>query len=131
MKRTLQLLALGLVLSATTAHAKEFGFSTPSRSIYEENEKFSTTIDQNRRKWVVEVAVGSGPEGNLGVALGYLANVPQGFELYIGTGTRTGPIQHSTAAFRYFLPFLRYRACDIFAVVAVGNVVELRLPTPR
>lgn len=109
MKRALLTVLVAAVLGSSPAHAKRLGFSTPSRTIYDQTEKFSTTLDQNRRKWVVEVALGSGPEGNLGVTLGYLLNIPQGFELYAGLGTRSGPVQHSSAAFRYFLPFLRYR----------------------
>jgi hypothetical protein len=98
-----------LLLAATPAQAKKVGLSTPGRTIYENSETFAEVLDQNRRKWVVEVALGNGPEGNLGIALGYLSNKPQGLEFYLGYGTRTGPSLHTSAAFRYFLPFLRYR----------------------
>jgi hypothetical protein len=96
--------------AAAPAGAKRFGFATPGRDIYERNETYAGLLDQNRRKWVAEVAVGSGPEGNLGVTLGYLLNVPRGFELYAGFGTRTSPALHYTGAFRYFLPVLGSRA---------------------
>jgi hypothetical protein len=104
-------LLCSLVLGTTAgeSHAKKFGLSTPSRSIYKNTETFSEVLDQNRRKWVVEVALGNGPEGNIGIALGYLLNNPQGLEFYLGYGTRIGPSLHHSAAFRYFLPFLRYR----------------------
>jgi hypothetical protein len=98
-----------LVGAAGSAQAKRFGFSTPGRSIYGHDETLGSILDQNRRKWVVELGVGSGAEGNLGISLGYLVNVPQGLELYMGLGTRVGPVVHTTASVRYFLPLLRYR----------------------
>jgi hypothetical protein len=110
MRRQATLLGLFLLLvMAAPAQAKKMGLSTPSRTIYKNNETFAEVLDQNRRKWVVEVALGNGPEGNVGIALGYLSNKPQGLEFYLGYGTRTGPSLHTSAAVRYFLPFLRYR----------------------
>jgi len=109
--RSMALLIFAFLLLATApAQAKKVGLSTPGRSIYKTTETFEEVLDQNRRKWVVEVAVGNGPEGNLGISLGYLSNKPQGLEFYLGYGTRTGPSLHTTASLRYFLPFLRYRA---------------------
>lgn len=99
-----------LLLASAPAQAKKVGLSSPGRTIYKNAETFAEVLDQNRRKWVVEVALGNGPEGNLGISLGYLSNKPQGLEFYLGYGTRTGPSLHTTASLRYFLPFLRYRA---------------------
>jgi hypothetical protein len=101
--------AVLLLCLAAPVHAKKFGLNTPGRTIYDGTETFEEVLDQNRRKWVVEVALGNGPEGNVGIALGYLSNKPQGLEFYLGYGTRTGPSLHTSAAVRYFLPFLRYR----------------------
>jgi len=98
-----------VALWSTTADAKRFGFSTPGRNIYGHDETFRNVLDQNQRKWVVEVGLGSGAEGNLGISLGYLLNIPQGLELYAGFGTRIGPVLHTTTSVRYFLPFLAYR----------------------
>lgn len=109
MRRTLPLIVTLLALGAAPAHAKRFGYSTPGRSIYGHDESFRNVLDQNRRKWVVEVGLGHGAEGNLGISLGYLLNVPQGLEFYAGFGTRIGPVLHTTTSVRYFLPFLAYR----------------------
>ncbi len=102
----LRVVAIALIVTVSApAAAKRFGFATPKRRIYDSNESFGEMLDQDRRKWVAEVAVGSGAEGNLGFSIGYLLNVPQGFELYAGFGTRNGPVLHYTGSFRYFLPF--------------------------
>lgn len=103
------LIVMTLALAAAPAEAKRFGYSTPGRNIYGHGERIRDVLDQNKRKWVVEVGLGSGAEGNLGISLGYLVNKPQGLELYCGFGTRVGPVLHATASIRYFLPFLAYR----------------------
>lgn len=102
--------ATALALTTGAAEAKRFGYSTPGRSIYGHDESFGAVLDQNRRKWVVEVGLGYGAEGNLGISIGYLLNIPQGIELYTGFGTRIGPVVHNTASVRYFLPVFAYRA---------------------
>jgi len=104
----LRLVAVALILTVSApVEAKRFGFATPRREIYDSNENFGNMLDQNRRKWVAEVAVGSGAEGNLGFSIGYLSNVPQGLEFYLGIGSRNGPVVHYTGSVRYFLPFVR------------------------
>lgn len=108
--RRLVVAVVTLAAIAGGADAKRFGYSTPGRSIYGHDETFGDVLDQNRRKWVVELGVGDTPEGNLGISLGYLLNIPQGFELYVGFGSRLGPVLHTTASFRYFLRFSRFRA---------------------
>jgi len=103
------ILVIAVLCVAGPVEAKRFGFSTPGRNIYGHGETVGDVLDQNKRKWVVEVGLGSGAEGNLGISLGYLLNKPQGLELYCGFGTRIGPVLHTTASVRYFLPFLAYR----------------------
>ena len=98
-----------LLAGEGAAAAKELKYSTPGRAIYSSQETFGEALDQTRRQFVIEVVVGSAPEGNLGVTLGWLGNKPEGLELYAGFGTRTGPVLHHTLAVRYFLPFVRYR----------------------
>jgi hypothetical protein len=103
--------ALALVaVGARDSEAKELKFSSPGRSIYKSNETFGAALDQGMRTFVMEVAMGSGPEGNLGVTLGWLLNRPEGLEFYAGFGVRIAPAWHYTVATRYFLPFLRYRS---------------------
>ena len=97
---------LSVLLAGTSlGHAKEFKFSSPGRTIYKTSETFGAALDHNRRRFVMEVALGTGPEGNLGVSLGYLLNRPRGLELYVGLGTRYGPVLHQTLSARYFARF--------------------------
>jgi hypothetical protein len=108
--RVLGVLVVALILcEASLASGKRLGFSSPGREIYDADEKFDEVADQNRRKFVIEASVGNGPEGNLGIGLGYLLNIPQGLELYAAFGTRAGPVLHTTGTLRYFLPFLAYK----------------------
>ena len=103
-------IAIALAIAAPrTASAKKLGFSTPGRNIYGSHETFGEAFDQRRRKWVAEVALGSGSEGTLGVTLGYLLNKPQGLEFYVGFGSRLGPVLHYSASTRYFIKIFDYR----------------------
>ena len=99
-----------VLLLGGLADAKNLKVSTPGRSIYNSHETFGSVVNQDSRTFVVEVAMGSGPEGNLGVSLGWLVNRPEGLEFYAGFGSRIGPVVHNTLSVRYFLPFVRYRA---------------------
>ena len=96
--------ALVLLALCADASAKEIKFSSPGRDIYHSNESFASALDQGGRNHVIELSMGSGAEGNLGVAVGWLLNKPGGLELYAAFGGRIGPVFHYSASFRYFLP---------------------------
>lgn len=112
MKRqsTVGALMLGSLLLAGPAGAKEIGLHTPGgRDIYGPNERFGQVLDQNRRRFVLEVATGAGPEGNLAMLLGVL-NLPlPGFELYAGAGLEANPARHYTGTLRLFPDFGDFR----------------------
>ncbi len=100
--------ALMALAASRPAVAKELKFSTPGRNIYGSHETFGAALDQGMRTHVIEVAMGSGPEGNLGVTVGWLLNKPEGLEFYAGFGFRVAPAFHYTLSARYFLPIGRY-----------------------
>jgi len=125
LKRLSTALVLALVLVALGEHgadAKELKFSSPGRAIYGSHETFGAALDQGTRTFVIEVSLGTGPEGNLGVSVGWLLNRPEGLEFYAGFGTRVGPAVHNTMSTRYFLPVGGYHA-----YVGGGYVLQ-RLP---
>ncbi len=103
MRRTL-LLGVGLAfwLGTSTATAKRYGVSSPGgRRTYDEYERFDEALDQNRRHFVVETAVGLGPEGHLGLLLGWLNQPVNGLEYYVGFGYESNPARHYTGTVRY------------------------------
>jgi hypothetical protein len=95
-------LACFALAAPAAAGAKEYGYSTPSgRDIYQESTTFGRARHTQGRGFVVEVAVGSGPEGNLGLLLG-LINLPlRGLEYYAGFGLELTPSRHYTGTVRY------------------------------
>ena len=89
-------LVLGAALlesrSAAARESKEYGVSTPSgRDIYRQHTTFSDAKDTRDRDFVIEVAVGSGPEGNLGILLGWINKPVRGLEYYLGFGYEITP----------------------------------------
>ena len=103
-------LIVGALTLTGSARAKEFGLHTPGgREIYDPHERFGQVLDQNRRRCVMEVATGAGPEGNLAMLLGVL-NLPlPGFELYVGAGLEANPARHYTGTLRLFPDFGDFR----------------------
>lgn len=102
-------LAFSVVLPSV-ADAKNFGLSSPTgREIYSDTEKFSDVIDQNRRQFVIEAAIGAGPEGNLGIVAGWLMPQVKGLELYAGLGIEANPAVRITGAVRYLFNFFGWR----------------------
>jgi len=102
-------LAVALAVSgARPSLAKELKFSTPGRNLYGGNETFGAVLDQGMRTHVIEVAMGTGPEGNLGAIVGWLLNKPEGLEFYAGFGVRIAPAYHYTLSARYFVPIGGY-----------------------
>lgn len=104
------LLVAALLLAPSLAAAKSFGIHQPSgRTIYGDDERFGDVLDQDRRQFVVEVAVGAGPEGNLGMAVGWLMPFVRGLELYLGAGVESNPAVHYTLTMRYLMNLAGYR----------------------
>ncbi len=104
------LLALLLFLAPASAAAKSYAFRTPSgRTIYDDNETLGDVLDQNQRQFVVEAAVGAGPEGNLAMVAGWLMPQVKGLELYAGVGIEAAPAVHLTLSLRYLMNFGGYR----------------------
>jgi hypothetical protein len=102
--------ALVLGLLAAPAHAKELGFRSPGgREIYDPEESFGVSSNTRRRQFVIEVAVGAGPEGNLGALLGWLNQPVRGLEWYLGFGVEVNPARHYTGAVRYLFNIDGYR----------------------
>jgi hypothetical protein len=99
-----------LVLASVPAWAKEVSFSSPSgREIYDSNETFGAVTSTRQRQFVIEAAIGAGPEGNLGALLGWLNQPVRGFEWYAGFGVEVNPARHYTGAVRYMFNIDGYR----------------------
>ncbi|MEQ8276231.1 MAG: hypothetical protein RMA76_24700 [Deltaproteobacteria bacterium] len=104
------LLTILLLLTPVSAFAKSHAFRTPSgRQIYDDSETIGDVLDQNQRQFVIEAAVGAGPEGNLGIVAGWLMPQVKGLELYAGVGVEAAPAVHLTLSLRYLMNFGGYR----------------------
>jgi hypothetical protein len=100
-------LALGL---ASSAAAKSVGYRTPGgREIYDRRDRFGAATHTHTRQFVLEVAVGAGPEGNLGLLLGWLNKPIRGLEWYAGIGFEVNPARHYTGSVRYMFNIDGYR----------------------
>lgn len=105
-----RLVWLTLLVMSTDASAKRYGVNTPSsRAIYTPTETFGEVLDQDQRNFVIEVALGAGPEGNLGLILGWLAKGIKGVEFYVGMGRDFSSAEIYTGATRYLMNFSGYR----------------------
>ncbi|MCA9628257.1 MAG: hypothetical protein KC766_11350 [Myxococcales bacterium] len=103
---------VGLVLCSVCAlaDAKDYRISTPGgHAIYDEQETFADAVDQRSRRFVVEAAVGAGPEGNVGMLLGYINWPVRGLEYYLGFGLESNPARQYTGAVRYLFNIDGYR----------------------
>ena len=77
------IVALFLLANADLASAKEHAVRSPSgRRIYNPDETFAEVLDQDSRRFIVEAAVGAGPEGHLAMGLGYLFKDLPGLAVY-------------------------------------------------
>lgn len=99
-----------VVLSSAWSAAKNHAVASPrGKRIYEADERFGTVLDQDQRDFVMEAAVGLGPEGNLGLLLGWLNKPIRGLEYYAGIGFESNPARHYTGAVRYVFNIEGYR----------------------
>ena len=104
------LIVLGVLLGSGAVCAKQHGLSSPhGRRIYAPDDTFRGALDQDTRDFVIEVAVGSAPEGNLGLVVGWLAKELKGVEFYAGVGFEALPSVNYTGAVRYLMNFSGYR----------------------
>jgi hypothetical protein len=109
---------LAVLGSSVEAHAKQFGVHSPTgRRIYGPGERFGKVVPQGERTLVSEVAIGSGPEGNVGVLLGWLNFPFRKLDIYGGVGIEANPAWSLTASLRYTFKF----ACD---TIVVGDEVQ-------
>jgi hypothetical protein len=110
--RSLSVAVIALVgsLAPALAHAKSHGMASPGgRRIYQPDETFQETLDQNVRQFVVEAAVGAGPEGNVGLLLGWINKPVRGVEFYAGVGIESNPARQYTGTVRYLFNIDGYR----------------------
>ena len=94
-------LSVAVLLSAMHAEAKHTGVHTPSgKRIYEPDETFEQVISSEDRHFVMETAIGAGPEGNLAMLLGWLNQPVRKVDLYVGLGFEANPANLYTFAAR-------------------------------
>lgn len=103
MSRLLRLAPVLLLTAlAKPAHGKEYGIHSPGgRRIYAVDERFDDVLNTRSRRFVVEAAVGAGPEGNIAALLGFLNWPLRGLEYYAGFGLELNPCRSYTGAARY------------------------------
>jgi hypothetical protein len=108
--------ALAFLVSAAvwfggfSAFAKEYGIHSPAgRRIYDLDERFENISNTRLRRFVVEAAAGSGPEGNLAALVGFLNFPVRGLEYYAGFGFELNPSRNYTFAVRYAASIHGYR----------------------
>lgn len=112
MRRALARLALTASLCAfgRDAQAKDYGLHSPSgRQIYDDGEEFADVANTRLRRFVVEAAIGAGPEGNVAALVGLLNWPVRNLDLYGGFGLELNPARHYTLAARYTLKLGGYR----------------------
>jgi hypothetical protein len=105
-------LALAAVtwLSCRSALAKDYGIHSPSgRVIYDADERFEDVTNTRLRRFVVEAAVGAGPEGNIAALVGLLNWPVRRLEYYAGFGLELNPARNYTFAVRYAFNIHGYR----------------------
>jgi hypothetical protein len=86
----------------TSVHAKDLGLHSPrGRRIYREEESFLEVLDSHRRIFIIEAAAGAGPEGNLGLVLGWMPKQIKGIEFFGGAGIDLGPAVYVSGAVRF------------------------------
>jgi hypothetical protein len=137
MPRLAAWLAAALALAhAIPAAAKEIGLHTPTRrQNYGVDESFGQALDQTSRSFVIEVATGLAPEGNLGLLLGVLNLPVRRLDLYLGFGYEANPAARYTASGRYTFTFgavkpyvgLGYLLVDTHAIGVISHNVFAEL----
>jgi len=104
------LAVLSLLALARPASAKDYGVHSPSgRRIYDDSEQFAEISNTRLRRFVVEAAVGAGPEGNVAALVGLLNWPVRHLGVYAGFGLELNPARHYTATVRYDFNFYGYR----------------------
>ena len=84
------------------ALAKEHAVHTPGgRVIYEKQETFGQAASARGRNLAIEMVMGSGPEGNFGVLLGWAGTPLSGLQLCGGFGIDVVPARNYSGSVRY------------------------------
>jgi hypothetical protein len=92
------------------AESKDVGLHSPrGRRIYRSEAELGGVVDSRRRIFVIEAAAGAGPEGNLGIVLGWMPKAIHGLEFYGGAGFEINPAIHVTGAARFLFNICGYR----------------------
>lgn len=116
--------------TVTSVHVKDMGVHSPrGRRIYRDNEPFEEVVDSHRRIFVIEAVAGTGPEGNVGLVVGFLPKQLKGIEFFGGGGIDVGPALYVSGAVRFVFnlggvrPYLGagYFFKDAFAVGAYAH----------
>jgi hypothetical protein len=95
-------LVAAAAFGASPARAKDYGIHSPGgRQIYDADERFDDALNTRLRRFVVEAAVGSGPEGNIAALVGILNWPFKNIEYYAGFGLELNPSRNYTFAVRY------------------------------
>lgn len=95
---------------ALSGDSKQMGLHTPrGRAIYHADETFGAALDTRRRSFVLEAAVGWGPEGNLGIVFGFLPKALHGVEFYGGFGIEANPAYQISGAVRFLFNIYGFR----------------------
>lgn len=101
-RHTALAVALASLVTARGALGKEIGIHSPAgKTIYDSNETFSDVDDTRKRRFVVEAVAGAGPEGNIGMLIGWINQPVRGFEYYAGFGYEANPALNVTGSVRY------------------------------
>jgi hypothetical protein len=104
------IVALFLLANVNLAWAKEHAVRSPSgRRIYNPDETFAEVLDQDSRRFIVEAAVGAGPEGHLAMGLGYLFKDLPGLAVYASVGLEVNPAVHYTLSARWVFNLAGWR----------------------
>jgi hypothetical protein len=99
-----------VMLSTTVVFAKEYGYRSPGgREVYDDEDTFADATNTRKRRLVLEVALGAGPEGNIAALLGLLNAPVRGLEWYVGVGWEFNPARHYTFSARYLFNIDGYR----------------------
>jgi hypothetical protein len=117
---------LAVTLATRSEGAKRSGFSSPGgRTLYDAQDDFSIAVEGKDRRFVAEVALGAGPEGNLGMLLGWQNQPFRGVAWYLGVGFEFNPARHYTGTVRYVFDLDGYRPF-VAAGYVYNDLYELR-----
>jgi hypothetical protein len=93
-----------------SAESKVVGLHSPrGRNIYRSEAELGGVVDSRGRVFVIEAAAGAGPEGNLGIVVGWMPKAIHGLEFYGGAGYSVNQAIHVSGAARLIFNIGGYR----------------------